>query len=185
MTANSFPWGEVVSNAVWICGLAVILAALGWHDYKRRERATDVAAGFSLREDKRNLKIAATPQDMPNPNGVATPQRIPGPKAKAVTNAEPLMKPVLLGLIMVAGGLALSVRSPMLAAIFAVAAFGLVVVLAKRFFLQRTESTVGDKERHRQARSAAGQGDSGLGDLSENHDNYLAEAYAEDEKRDP
>jgi membrane protein implicated in regulation of membrane protease activity len=149
MTTNSFPWGEVVSNAVWICGLAVILAALGWHDYKRRE----------LKE--RNLKAAAA------------------------TKAEPLMKPVLLGLIMVTGGLALSVRSPMLAAIFAVAAFGLVIVLAKRFFLQRTKSTVGDKERRRQALSAAGQGDSGLGDLSENHDKYLAEAYAEDEKKDP
>lgn len=90
MTANSFPWAEVVSNAVWICGLAVILAALGWHDYKRRECSA------------------------------------------ATTNAEPLMKPVFLGLIMVAGGLALSVRGAFLAAAFATASFALIFIFAKK-----------------------------------------------------
>lgn len=127
MTANSFPWAEVASNAVWICGLAVILAALGWHDYKRRE----------LKE--RNLKVAATPQDML------------GSKAASATNAEPLLKPVLLGLIMVAGGLALSVRGPMLSAMFATAAFGLIVLFVRRFFLGGAKSTDDDEERRRRA----------------------------------
>jgi hypothetical protein len=87
MTATSFPWGTVISNAVWICGLAVILAALSWHDYKRHGRAG-------------------------------------APDA--------LMKPVLLGLTMVAGGGALSVHGPVTAALLAAAAFGLAIVLVKR-----------------------------------------------------
>jgi tellurite resistance protein TehA-like permease len=98
MTTNSFPWGEVVSNAVWICGLAVILAALGWHDYKRRE----------LKE--RNLTAVAT------------------------TKAEPLIKPVLLGLIMVTGGLALSVRGAFPAAALATAGFALAFIFIKKYF---------------------------------------------------
>jgi hypothetical protein len=40
----------------------------------------------------------------------------------------------------------------------------------------------GDEERRKRARSADGCASSGLGDLSANHDKYLAEAYAEDEK---
>jgi hypothetical protein len=112
MTANSFPWVEVFSNAVWICGLAVILAALGWHDYKRRE----------LKE--RNPKVAATPPDRSSP------------KAAAAAKALSLMKPVLLGLIMVAGGLALSVRGALLAAAFATAGFVLIFILAKKMLRQ-------------------------------------------------
>ena len=129
----SFPWATVIANAIWICGLAEILAAFGWHDYKRRERASDVAAGFSLRKDKRNLKVATTDQD----------ER--GPKTAAAKKAEPLLKPVLLGLIMVAGGISLSVNSPMFAVIFAIAAFGLVVVFVKRFFPARANAPSNDR----------------------------------------
>ena len=132
----------VVSNAVWICGLAVILAAFGWYDYKRRE----------LKERNSSFR------------------------------RDSFMKPVLLGLIMVAGGGALSVRGPLPAVLLAIAALGLVAVFVKRFFLGRAKSAVDDEERRRRARSAAGQGASGLGDLSANHDKYLAEACAEDEK---
>jgi Flp pilus assembly protein TadB len=134
---TQFPWAMVVSNAVWICGLAVILAALGWHDYKRRERASNIDAGFSLRQDQRNLKVAAPPRDKRSL------------KAAATTEAEPLMKPILLGLIMIAGGAALSIGSPWLAAIFAIAATGLIALFVKRFFLGRTKSTINDEERRR------------------------------------
>jgi membrane protein implicated in regulation of membrane protease activity len=121
--ATQFPWAMIVFNAVWICGLAVILAALGWRDNKRRERASDGAAGFSLRQDGRGLKTAA------------------------VTKAESLMKPILPGLIMVAGGAALSVGSPLLAAIFAIAAFGLVIIFVKRFVLGNLAEAADDKDR--------------------------------------
>lgn len=87
-----FPWAMVVSNAVWIFGLAVVLAAFGWHDYKRRERDS------------------------------------------ATTKAEPLMKPILLGLIMVAGGLALSVQGAFLAAALATASFALIFIFVKKCF---------------------------------------------------
>jgi hypothetical protein len=117
-----FPWAMVVSNAIWICGLAVILAALGWRDDKRHELASDGAAGFSLSQDRRGLKTAA------------------------VTRAESLMKPILLGLIMVAGGAALSVGSPLLAAIFAIAAFGLVMIFVKRFVLGNLAEAADDKD---------------------------------------
>ena len=38
MTKASFPWAYVIINAVWIFGLAVILAAFGWHDFLAHSR---------------------------------------------------------------------------------------------------------------------------------------------------
>ena len=180
---TQFPWAMVVSNAVWICGLAVILAAFGWYDYKRRE----------LKE--RNLKVAATNQEKPSLKGAATKRAadeppdatagLPSDVAAGFSlrsggpssfRRDSFKKPVLLGLIMVAGGGALSVHSPLPAAFLAIAALGLVVVFVKRFFLGRAKSTIDDEERRRRARSAAGQGASGLGDLAKDHDKYFSEA---------
>lgn len=107
-----FPWAIIVSNAVWICGLAVILAALGWHDYKRRERK------------ERNLKVAVAPQDKPSL------------KAVAKKRVEPLMKPVIFGSIMIAGGLTLSVRGAFLAAALATASFALIFIFIKKVLRQ-------------------------------------------------
>lgn len=41
----------------------------------------------------------------------------------------------------------------------------------------RSEVVVDDEEKRRRARAAAGCASSGLGDLAENHDKYLAEAF--------
>jgi hypothetical protein len=38
MTETSFRWDFVISNAVWIFGLAVVLAAFGWHDFLAHTR---------------------------------------------------------------------------------------------------------------------------------------------------
>jgi len=38
MTKTSFPWAYVITNAVWIFGLAVVLAAFGWHDFLAHTR---------------------------------------------------------------------------------------------------------------------------------------------------
>ena len=139
---TQFPWAMVVSNAVWICGLAVILAAFGWYDYKRRE----------LKE--RNLKVAATNQDKPSlkvaaikratdeppdataglPSDVAAgfSLRSGGPSS---FRRDSFMKPVLLGLIMVADGLALSVRGTIPVAVLAAASFVLIFVFAKKYIV--------------------------------------------------
>lgn len=34
----SFPWSYVFTNAVWILGLAVVLAAFGWHEFQAHTR---------------------------------------------------------------------------------------------------------------------------------------------------
>jgi len=41
----------------------------------------------------------------------------------------------------------------------------------------RTEGPLDDEERRRRALSIVGSGRSGLGDLADHHDDYLAEAY--------
>jgi hypothetical protein len=56
-------------------------------------------------------------------------------------------------------------------------------VFAKKCIVGSQETKGGEDERRQRARSAAGCASSGLGDLSANHDKYLAEAYAEDEKK--
>jgi hypothetical protein len=38
MIKASFPWAYVITNAVWIFGLAVVLAAFGWHDFLAHTR---------------------------------------------------------------------------------------------------------------------------------------------------
>ena len=38
MTEKSFPRAYVITNAVWIFGLAVVLAAFGWHDFLAHTR---------------------------------------------------------------------------------------------------------------------------------------------------
>jgi len=34
----SFPWAYVFTNAIWILGLAVVLAAFGWHEFQAHTR---------------------------------------------------------------------------------------------------------------------------------------------------
>jgi hypothetical protein len=143
MTKASFPWVYVITNAVWILGLAVVLAAFGWHDFLAHTRKRKL--GELLRGDS-------------------------------------FLKPLFLGLTLVAGGLALSVSGVIVAAGFAVASFGFLYVFMKTCFAKGRKTAGDDEERRQRARSAAGCASSGLGDLSANHDKYLAEAYAEDEK---
>jgi hypothetical protein len=112
MTETSFPWAYVITNAVWIFGLAVILAALGWHDFlkhKEQRRAQSAASDLNGRSD-----------------GLNSPFR-----------RESFRKPVLLGLTLVAGGLALSVSGAILAAGFAAASFGFLYVFVKKFLLSK------------------------------------------------
>ena len=144
MTKASFPWAYVIINAIWIFGLAVVLAAFGRHDFLAHSRKRKL--GELLRGDS-------------------------------------FLKPLFLGLTLVAGGLALSVSGVILAAGFAAASFGFLFVFAKKCIVGSQETKGGEDERRQRARSAAGCASSGLGDLSANHDKYLAEAYAEDEKK--
>jgi hypothetical protein len=144
MTETSFRWDFVISNAVWIFGLAVVLAAFGWHDFlahTRKRKLGELLRGGSF------------------------------------------LKPLFLGLTLIAGGLALSVSGMILAAGFAAVSFGFLYVFVKKCVVGSQETKEGDEERRQRARSAAGCASSGLGDLSANHDKYLAEAYAEDEKK--
>jgi hypothetical protein len=143
MTKASFPWVYVITNAVWIFGLAVVLAAFGWHDFLAHTRKRKL--GELLRGDS-------------------------------------FLKPLYGGLTLVAGGLALSVSGVIVVAGFAVASFGFLYVFMKTCFAKGRKTAGDDEERRQRARSAAGCASSGLGDLSANHDKYLAEAYAEDEK---
>ena len=85
MTKASSPWAYLITNAVWIFGLAVVLAAFGWHDFLAHTRKRKL--GELLRGDS-------------------------------------FLKPLFLGLTLVAGGLALSVSGVILAAGFAAAGFG-------------------------------------------------------------
>jgi len=51
MTKASFPWAYVIANAVWILGLAVVLAAFGWHDFlthTRKRRLGELLRGDSF-----------------------------------------------------------------------------------------------------------------------------------------
>ena len=51
MTKASFPWLYVITNAVWIFGLAVVLAAFGWHDFlahTRKRRLGEFLRGDSF-----------------------------------------------------------------------------------------------------------------------------------------
>ena len=144
MTKASFPWAYVITNAVWIFGLAVVLAAFGWHDFLAHTRKRKL--GKLLRGDS-------------------------------------FLKPLFLGLTLVAGGLALSVSGAILAAGFAAASFGCLCVFVKKCVVGSQETKGADDERRQRARSAAGCASSSLGDLSANHDKYLTEAYAEDEKK--
>jgi hypothetical protein len=84
------PLPTVITNAVWIFGLAVVLAAFSWHDFLAHTRKRKL--GELLRGDS-------------------------------------FLKPLFLGLTLVAGGLALSVSGVILAAGFAVAGFGFLYVL--------------------------------------------------------
>jgi len=92
MTKASFPWLYVITNAVWIFGLAVVLAAFGWHDFLAHTRKRRL--GEFLRGDS-------------------------------------FLKPLFLGLTLVAGGLALSVSGVILVAGFAVASFGFLYGFVK------------------------------------------------------
>lgn len=38
MTKVNFPWIYVITNAIWIFGLAVVLAAFGWHEFQAHSR---------------------------------------------------------------------------------------------------------------------------------------------------
>jgi hypothetical protein len=143
MTKASFPWVYIIFNAVWILGLAFVLAAFGWHDFLAHTRKRKL--GELLRGDS-------------------------------------FLKPLYGGLTLVAGGLALSVSGVIVAAGFAVASFGFLYVFMKTCFAKGRKTAGDDEERRQRARSAAGCASSGLGDLSANHDKYLAEAYSEDEK---
>ena len=119
---TQFPWAMVVSNAVWICGLAVILAAFGWYDYKRRERK------------ERSLKAAATTNEAAESSDVAAGFSLRSGEPSSFRR-DSFKKPVLLGLIMVAGGLALSVRGTILVAVLAAASFVLIFVFAKKYIV--------------------------------------------------
>jgi len=143
MTKASFPWAYIITNAVWIFGLAVVLAAFGWHDFQAHTRKRKL--GELLRGDS-------------------------------------FLTPLFLGLTLVAGGLALSVSGVILAAGFAVVCFGFLYVFVKKCVAKGRKMAGADDERRQRARLAAGCASSGLGDLSANHDKYLAEAYAEDDK---
>ena len=144
MTEKSFPRAYVITNAVWVFGLAIVLAAFGWHDFLAHTRKRKL--GELLRGDS-------------------------------------FLKPLFLGLTLVTGGLALSVSGVILAAGFAVVCFGFLYVFVKKCVVGSQETKGGDEERRQRARSAAGCASSGLGDLSANHNKYLAEAYAEDEQK--
>ena len=112
MTETSFPWAYVLTNAVWIFGLAVILAALGWHDFlkhKEQRRAQSAASDLNGRSGGQNSPF----------------------------RRESFRKPVLLGLTLVAGGLALSLSGAILAAGFGAASFGFLYVFVKKFLLAK------------------------------------------------
>jgi hypothetical protein len=144
MTKASFPWAYVIINAVWIFGLAVILAAFGWHDFLAHTR-------------KRKLG--------------------------ELLRGESFLKPLYLGLTLVAGGFALSVSGVILAAGFMVASFGFIYVFIIKYVARGRKTAGDDHKRRQQALSAAGCVTSGLGDLSANHDKYPAEDDVEDEKK--
>ena len=49
MTKSSFSWAYVITNALWIFGLAVVLAAFGRHDFLAHTRKREL--GEFLRGD--------------------------------------------------------------------------------------------------------------------------------------
>ena len=108
MTKASFPWAYVITNAIWIFGLAVVLAAFGWHDFLVHSRKRKL--GKLLRGDS-------------------------------------FLKPLFLGVTLVAGGLALSVHGVILAAGFVAASFGFLYVFMKKCFARGRKMAGADDER--------------------------------------
>jgi len=104
MTKASFSWVYIISNTLWILGLAEILTAFGWHDFlahSRKRKLGELLRGGSF------------------------------------------LKPLYLGLTLVAGGLALSVHGAILAVGFAAASFGFIYIFIIKY-VARGRKTAGD-----------------------------------------
>jgi hypothetical protein len=88
MNGEGFPWGRVISYAIWILGLAVILADFSIYNFLAQKR---------------------------------------GLKWKQIIRKNSFLRPVHLGLILVAAGLAGSLHSPFLGGLMGAGAFLLVL----------------------------------------------------------